>query len=240
MITSQELPDSLTAAEVIELTDILLSNANSLRTSALVMLEKDTVPVARLLAILCVDTSGKAIALHERRTEMGYRPEGEPFVSSDLVAIWQARDRTFKLVHDFLEAEEYSFNMWPPNEEERGQIRTTLANLGIHIQRTVNEENTIGAAEGAQNIRRVLEYTEQIGWQLRLGEHIEARRRERVEEELAAYLRLGKQGKKFNNVDYLFDFPEDPFEKMGKKGHEAQDRSLTNLRNAIDKECGTD
>lgn len=171
---------------------------------------------------------------------MGYRPEGEPFVSSDLVAIWQARDRTFKLVHDFLEAEEYSFNRWPPNEEERGQIRTTLANLGIHIQRTVNEENTIGADEGAQNIRRVLEYTEQIGWQLRLGEHIEARRRERVEEELAAYLRLGKQGKKFNNVAYLFDFPENPFEKMGKKGHEAQDRSLTNLRNAIDKESGTD
>lgn len=71
MITVQELPANLSPAEVIEVTDTLMSNADRLRTSALAMLDRGVVPMARLLAILSLDASGKAIAVHERRSSMG-------------------------------------------------------------------------------------------------------------------------------------------------------------------------
>ncbi len=34
------------------------------------------------------DESGKAIAIHERRVEIAYAPEGEPFVNPKLASIW--------------------------------------------------------------------------------------------------------------------------------------------------------
>lgn len=71
MITVQELPANLSPAEVIEVTDTLMSNADRLRTSALAMLDRGVVPMVRLLAILSLDASGKAIVVHERRSSMG-------------------------------------------------------------------------------------------------------------------------------------------------------------------------
>lgn len=74
----RKLPD-LTPAQVVALMDALLANADTLLTTALTVLEKGQVPLARSLAILGMEESGKAIAVHERRVEMTAAPDGEPF-----------------------------------------------------------------------------------------------------------------------------------------------------------------
>jgi AbiV family abortive infection protein len=52
------------------LQDALLANAHSLLTSALAVLDLGNVALARSLAILGLEESGKAIAVHNRRVEM--------------------------------------------------------------------------------------------------------------------------------------------------------------------------
>src|SRR5690625_2665482 len=84
----QHLPDDLTPGQVVALQDALLSNADRLLQAAVAMLEGDSAPLARSLAILGMEESGKAIALHERRVRMAYAPEGEPLVDVRLQEVW--------------------------------------------------------------------------------------------------------------------------------------------------------
>jgi len=74
----RKLPNLL-PAQVMELQDALLANADRLLTSALAVLDLGHVPLGRSLAILGLEESGKAIAIHERRVEMASAPGGEPF-----------------------------------------------------------------------------------------------------------------------------------------------------------------
>lgn len=82
-----KLPNLL-PAQVMELQDALLANADRLLTSALAVLDLGHVPLARSLAILGLEESGKAIAIHERRVEMASGPEGEPFRCDRLDELW--------------------------------------------------------------------------------------------------------------------------------------------------------
>lgn len=52
------------------------------------MLDSDDVLLARSLAILGMEESGKAIALHNRRVGMAHAPEGEAFVDDRLKDLW--------------------------------------------------------------------------------------------------------------------------------------------------------
>lgn len=74
----RELPD-LTPAQVVQLQDALLANADALLISALAILEIKHVALARSLAILGMEESGNAIAVHERRVRMADLPEGTAF-----------------------------------------------------------------------------------------------------------------------------------------------------------------
>ncbi len=78
-VANRGLPD-LSPAQVVAVQDSLLANADRLLTSALAVLELGNVGLARSLAILGMEESGKAIAMHERRVQMAYAPEGQPFV----------------------------------------------------------------------------------------------------------------------------------------------------------------
>src|SRR4051794_33214527 len=69
-----KLPD-LSPAQVVRLQDALLANADALLTSALAVLDLGHFALARSLAILGLEESGKAIAIHDRRVEMAYEPE---------------------------------------------------------------------------------------------------------------------------------------------------------------------
>lgn len=112
------------------------------------------------------------------------------------------------------------------------------------------------AVADADAVRAVVGYVDQIGWQLRLGEHIEGKRRLRAErgappateesiarmrgllrradpkiaERLLESMRTEVPGDTFANAAYVFSLPEDPFETVGKPGHEAEDRSLSRVR----------
>ncbi|WP_280491512.1 hypothetical protein [Nocardia asiatica] len=107
--------------------------------------------------------------------------------------------------------------------------------------------------------RVIIGRVHQIGWQLRLGEHIEAEQQaelaeptppassENIEkvrrllmnttgdgfdETTLDVLRRGRPGMTLNNEAYRLGLPSpgsDPFEKMGKPGYEAQTRELLRL-----------
>jgi len=175
---------ALTPTQVVELFDALLSNADSLLNSAAVLLEHDQVALARSLAILGLEESGKAILLHERRVSIAYAAEGDPFVSDALSDSWSSHARKLEAVYRFLRDEPYWFGVEPTQPPEDLALKT--------IREWSDETNRdkqggfyvdVDASGGVrtpqdgavrEEVASVLERVHQIGWQLRLGEHIEA------------------------------------------------------------------
>lgn len=104
-MATRKLP-SLTPLQVISLQDALLANADRLLTSALTLLEAGDIGLARSLAILGMEESGKAIALHRRRVQIAYEVEGAPFVNSWLEDLWASHQAKLELVHDLLEEQQ--------------------------------------------------------------------------------------------------------------------------------------
>ncbi|MEV7646715.1 AbiV family abortive infection protein [Arthrobacter sp. NPDC089319] len=263
MARRQVLPANLSPAQVIALQNALLANADRLLTAALTMLERDNVPLARSLAILGMEESGKAIALHERRVRIVQAPEGELFVDQRLQDLWAQHTLKLATVHDFLVREEYWFAAEPPAPEENARVlgtidewkldHNTLKQRGFYVD--VTEEGdpvTPTEVADADAVRAVIGYVHQIGWQLRLGEHIEGKRQRSQQEDvppatedeiermrhvmrgvdpvivekMLESMRQGRQGEKLNNGAYTFQLPSNAFENVGQPGYEAQDREL--------------
>lgn len=266
MASKQHLPTNLSPAQVIELQDALLANADRLLMAALMMLDKDDVPLARSLAILGMEESGKAIALHKRRVMMAHAPEGEAFVNQDLISLWGLHPLKLEVVHDFLVLEEYWFGTEPSNPEENARVlgaieewkreHNTLKQRGFYVDVTPEGDPLVPQeVDDAETVRAVIGHVHQIGWQLRLGEHIEGKQRLQheedippaSEEEIEAARRMwdsidptitenmiesmqeGRKGEKFNNAGYAFHLPSNPFENVGRPGYEAEDRELLAL-----------
>jgi AbiV family abortive infection protein len=104
----RQLPD-LSGPQVVELQDALLSNADRLLTAALTVLRDDNIALSRALVILALEESGKAIALHQRRVQIAYAPEGERFVNHRLNELWASHRKKLELVHQVLVDEQYWF-----------------------------------------------------------------------------------------------------------------------------------
>lgn len=266
MARQQHLPENLSPAQVIALQDALLANAERLLRASRTMLGMENISLARSLAILGMEESGKAIALHERRVGMACAPEGEPFVDERLRNLWAQHAIKLEAVHNFLLREDYWFDTQPPEPEESLRVLGTiqdwknrhnaLKQRGFYVDVTpegdpITPEDTADA----EIVLEVLSHVHQIGWQLRLGEHIEGKRRLQLEQddppaandEIEATLRLlpqatpefverfieslreGTKGVKFNNAAYVFHLPANPFENLGRPGYEAQDRELWKL-----------
>ncbi|MFD5213117.1 AbiV family abortive infection protein [Microbacterium sp. NPDC058345] len=266
MARRQHLPDDLEPTQVIALQDALLSNADRLLQAAAAMLEGDSAPLARSLAILGMEESGKAIALHERRVRMAYAPEGESFVDDRLKRVWGDHGLKLEVVHRFLVNEQYWFGVEPSDPEENARVLGTieewrrdhnlLKQSGFYVD--VSPQGDPVTPEGVADVdavREVLGHVHQIGWQLRLGEHIEGKRRLETEQDvppateeeiqnmrrilrnmdqamadrMLESMREGKNGETLNNAAYAFELPENPFATVGKPGHEAEDRELLAL-----------
>lgn len=266
MARRQHLPNDLEPTQVIALQGALLSNADRLLQAAVAMLDLDNAPLARSLAILGMEESGKAIALHERRVHMAYAPEGAPFVDDRLKMVWGDHGLKLEVVHRFLVDEQYWFGVEPSDPEENSRVlgaieawrrdNNQLKQRGFYVD--VSPEGDPVTPEGIAHVdavREVIGYVHQIGWQLRLGEHIEGKRRLETEQDvpptseeeiqsmrrvlrnvdpamadrMLASMRQGKKGETFNNAAYAFELPENPFVTVGKPGHEAEDRELLAL-----------
>jgi AbiV family abortive infection protein len=277
MARKQHLPPDLSPAQVIALQNALLANANRLLEAALAMLDADNVPLARSLAILGMEESGKAIAMHERRGRMAHAPEGQPFVNDRLKDLWSQHTLKLEAVHDFLAREDYWFGEGPsdPLENERvlGTIgewkkhHNELKQRGFYVD--VTDQGDPVTPQGAADtdaVRTVIGHVHQIGWQLRLGEHIEGKKRleheqdvppatdEEIDsmralmrsvdpelgEKIIKSMREGMTGTKLNNAAYAFVLPENPFENVRRPGYEAQDRELLALMEEISQRRGQD
>jgi len=179
----------LSPDQVIALFDALLTNADALLRSADVILQDGQVQLARSLAILGLEESGKAIALHDRRVAMAYRPEGESFVDEQLAQLWLSHRKKLETVHRFLLEERYWFGTGP-TEPTPDLVMSTIVDWADekndHKQQGfyVDVDLGTGVARGPQDpvdpvaVADVLDRVHQIGWQLRLGQHIEASRQD--------------------------------------------------------------
>ncbi|MCA2256012.1 AbiV family abortive infection protein [Mycobacterium intracellulare] len=179
----------LTPERVVELHDELLANADRLLKAALHMLESGNMGLARSLAILGLEESGKAIAIHQRRRDIAYEDEGAPFVDAGLQKLWANHQSKLTLAYDFLVREDYWFATEPPdpeaNREWLGEVETWTREHNLLKQRgfyvDVDAEKGVLAPESAADepsLREVIGHVHQIGWQLRLGEHIVAKQQE--------------------------------------------------------------
>jgi AbiV family abortive infection protein len=268
----------LSAEQVVKLQDGLLANANRLLESALTILDGGQVALARSLAILGMEESGKAIALHERRVMIAYESEGASFVTEALEALWSSHPEKLKKVHEFLVEEKYWFGTEASDPEANaaalGAIRRwtqrhdSIKQRGFYvdIDGIGNPLEPTGVGD-VETVRAVISHVHQIGWQLRLGEHIEAKAQAQAEEEIPAAdeaeieemrstlkslepdmrermlcnMRIAQPGRKLANDAYRLKLPSEktnPLAKMGRPGYEAETRELLNLAAEIDHQTG--
>lgn len=169
-------------------------------------------------------------------------------------------------MHAFLVAGEYWFGVEPsdPVENEialgaiddRKQQHNEIKQRRFYVD--VSERGDPIAPEETANadaVRAVIGHVHQIGWQLRLGEHIEGKQQlqssqdvpqasdeeiesmrglmRRVDPEIAEQIiesmRQGTKGTKVAIATYSFTLLENPFENIGRPGYEARDRELAAL-----------
>lgn len=262
----RRLPD-LTPEQVVALQDALLANADALLTSALSVLDLGHVALAQSLAILGLEESGKAIAVHERRIAMAHASEGERFRVKRLDKLWSDHRRKLKAVHRFLVEERYWFDVEPPdreaNERALGTIDAWASQHNHYKQRGFyvdldDEGEAFTPVDVADEglLRDVIERVHQIGWQLRLGEHIEMKdqsmweemvlqahalpsdshladlKEAGVSEEAIEAMKNAAPLEPLNNERYWFR-PADE-DTSGRPGYEAQNRELERLRKSLD------
>jgi AbiV family abortive infection protein len=187
----RKLPD-LTPERVRQLQVALLANADALLTSALSVLDLGHVALARSLAILGLEESGKAIAVHGRRVQMTAAPEGEPFRCSWLDELWASHQKKLERVHLFLVNEHYWFGSESADPAENAAALGTIKAWSRRHDRSkqrgfyvdLGRTGTIKAPSDVADddaLRDVIAHVHQIGWQLRLGEHIEGKRQDEQE-----------------------------------------------------------
>ncbi|MEH3075835.1 MAG: AbiV family abortive infection protein [Quadrisphaera sp.] len=254
----RQLPD-LSPDQVTKLQDALLENADGLLTSALALYDIGHTALARSLAILGLEESGKAIAVHRRRIEIVRAPEGEVFRCDWLDDLWASHVKKLETVHQFLVDEPYWFDTEAPDPEvnattlgtvRRWKNHDRLKQRGFYVDLgKTGEAITPRSISGEASFREVIARVHQIGWQLRLGEHIEGVKQFEQERGIPAWdpdepgnewippsvldylgpARPAEPGKMLTNSAYRFNAqPEDanPFTSLGKPGHEAETREL--------------
>jgi len=274
----RSLPD-LTPVQVVALQDALLSNADRLLAAAMAVLDLGNVGLARSLAILGMEESGKAIAIHQRRVQIAFAPEGEPFVTDRLNDLWAHHQGKLELVYEFLVDESYWFGTEPSEPEvNRAYLGTikrwtrrhdNLKKRGFYVELDkVGDALTPDEVADEESLADVISHVHQIGWQLRLGEHIEAKQQAQMEldvppaaeedvagmrealsridnrevvENMLNAMRKGKPGQRLNNDTYRLKLPEpgsSPFANVGRAGYEAESRELMRLAKEVDQGQG--
>ncbi len=185
------LPD-LSPEQVVRLQDALLANADALLTSALAVLDLGHVALARSLAILGLEESGKAIAVHDRRIQMAHEPEGTPFRCDRLDRLWGSHQEKLEAVHSFLVEERYWFGTEPSDPEENAALLGSIRKWASRHDRLKQRGFYVGLSKDAslmaptdvadeESLTEVIDHVHQIGWQLRLGEHIEGKKQDEQE-----------------------------------------------------------
>ena len=236
-MTDESLPE-LNPSQVVRLQDALLANADALLTAALSVLELGQPALARSLAILGLEESGKAIAIHDRRSEMAFAEEGADFTTKQLRQLWTSHTSKLNAVYDFLVEERYWFDVEPPdpsaNAAALGAVQGWARRHNTDKQRGFYVDvKPDGGAHGpaevevdATSLREIIDRVHQIGWQLRLGEHIEWR----GQQDLTAVDDRHSDAEELRPRNVAYRFTPGGTERLGETGYEAMTREVEALR----------
>lgn len=182
----------LTLEQFEALYDALLANADRLCRDAEVLLAAGSVGRANSLAILALEELAKAIDLHEIRADAARRSLTEPELDARFWSEWTKHIPKLKRVRRFLVNEDYWFGSPPPPHDLLlGPIEDYFADLDRYA-REGNATKMAGfyvdvdhrgklleprKGEGDDvDVPAVIALVEQIGWQIRQGDHIVFRR----------------------------------------------------------------
>lgn len=184
------MPRMLTFLQLEDLYDDVLSNAFNLSQDARLLLEANSIGHARALAILALEECGKAIMIHQAKIVSFHNGDKDPILDERFWKDWRTHQPKLRAVHDFIIREEYWFDTQPPpiNELLLGNLSDYLAELdrwaangdssklrGLYVDINHGTGNTVSPAadSGADEVEELLAIAHQIGWQIRLGDHIQ-------------------------------------------------------------------
>jgi AbiV family abortive infection protein len=176
--------------QVEDLYDATLSNAFFLGQDAIVLLESGSVGRARALAVLSLEECGKAIMLHEAKVRSFALELPNPVLDDSFWKDWKTHLPKLRHVREFLIQNKYWFDVRPPgpNEFVLGPVDEYLAELdrfaadgdtsklrGLYVDVDPATGKVVSPADeaSAEDVSELLRMAHQIGWQLRLGDHIE-------------------------------------------------------------------
>ncbi len=184
------MPRKLTFVQVEDLYDEVLGNAFDLSKDARLLLDCGSIGHARALAVLAHEECGKAILIHHAKIasfQSGYK---DPVLDDRFWKDWRTHQPKLRAVHEFIIREEYWFDVQPPpiNEFLLGDVSDYLTELdrwaaegdssklrGLYVDVDQGTGNTFSPAtdQGASEVVELLAIAHQIGWQIRLGDHIQ-------------------------------------------------------------------
>jgi AbiV family abortive infection protein len=176
--------------EVEALYDATLSNAFYLTQDANVLLEKGSTGRAHALAILALEECGKAILIHNAKVASHNRQLPDPELDDTFWQSWRTHQPKLRAVREFLIQNRYWFDYQPPEPDELllGSVEDYLAELdrfakegdsskqrGLYVGVDPATGKPVSPLDesGLDEVVEILRMAHQIGWQLRLGDHIE-------------------------------------------------------------------
>lgn len=178
----------LTFVEVESLYNEVLSNAFFLSQDAGLLLNVGSTGHARALATLALEECGKAIMIHKAKVTSYQRHEADPVLDEDFWKAWRRHQVKLREVRDFVIREDYWFDEEPPpiNELLLGDLVDYAAELdrwaaagdtgklrGLYVDMVGRRVTTPALDASADEVIELIEIAHQIGWQLRLGDHIQ-------------------------------------------------------------------
>lgn len=176
--------------QVEDLLDATLSNAFFLCRDANVLLQNGSIGRARALAVLALEECGKAIMIHEAKVESFHALLADPVLDAAFWKDWKTHLPKLRHVREFLIKNEYWFDVRPPepNQFVLGTVDDYLSELdrfaaegdtsklqGLYVDIDPATGKVVSPTDesSAQDVLELLRMAHQIGWQLRLGGHIE-------------------------------------------------------------------
>jgi len=181
---------ALTFLQVEDLYDATLSNAFMLCDDANTLLDAGSTSRARALAILALEECGKAIMIHNAKVQSFLLGHADPVLNEEFWKQWRTHQPKLRHVREFLIKNEYWFAVRPPepNEFVLGSVDDYLAELdrfamegdssklkGLYVDVDPATGGVIAPQDeqALEDVPELLRMAHQIGWQLRLGDHIE-------------------------------------------------------------------
>ena len=224
--------------QVEDLYDATLSNAFMLCKDSNVLVENGSVGRARALAVLALEECGKAIMIHEAKVASFALELPDPVLDASFWREWRTHLPKLRHVREFLIKNEYWFDVRPPepNDFVLGSVDAYLAELdrfaaegdtskmkGLYVDVDPATGKVVTPADeaSAEDVFELLRMAHQIGWQLRLGDHIEF---------VASQRHTGRRPSMYSDYSDGGSLAR----SRGDKGWEAQDVELTIVKAAMD------